>query len=202
MNRFFLLLSSLVEIYSVLCIVRLFLTWIPGAAYSKAADVLSKICDPFLNVFRGIKFLRIGAIDFSPALALCALAVLSSILKSISYGAQFSPILILIVFLSAIESFIISILTFIIIIHIIRLVIIFVQGMPMNRSPILESLDSVLMPFCYKIAKTFTLGRSVTYKTALIISIITLILFSIVTAVLFNMLGSALTKTVIALNGL
>ncbi|MBP5252072.1 MAG: YggT family protein [Treponema sp.] len=202
MRSFFSLLAVLVELYSILCIARLFLTWIPGASYSRVTEWLSKICDPFLNIFRGVKFLRAGAIDFSPALALCVLAVLSSLFKTLSYGIILSPLVLLAVFFSVLESFIISILSFILVVLIIRLIIIFVQGLPMNRSPLLESLDSVLSPFCYTIAKTFTMGRSVKYKTALIISIITLIAVIALTSLLFNVIGNLLIKGTIAIHSI
>lgn len=33
-------------------------------------QILASICDPYMNYFRGIRFLRIGNMDFSPVLSI------------------------------------------------------------------------------------------------------------------------------------
>ena len=72
-------LATVVSIYSSLCLVRIFLTWIPQANYSKFGQFMSAICDPYLNIFSRVRFLRIGMIDFSPILAFALLSALASV---------------------------------------------------------------------------------------------------------------------------
>ena len=68
-------LEALVDIYCILIFVRCLLTWLPGNTnvMSSVNNVLGKICDPYLNLFR--KFIPPigGTIDISPIIALLVL---------------------------------------------------------------------------------------------------------------------------------
>ena len=45
------ILSGLIVIYTVLCLISIFMTWIPGAKFTKFGKVISSITDPYLNFF-------------------------------------------------------------------------------------------------------------------------------------------------------
>ena len=83
------ILASLVGLYNFLCLIRIALTWIPNVSSSKVSQFLAKICDPYLNIFRGIRGLRLGSFDFSPAIGLLLLALAANVLDSLpaSIGA-------------------------------------------------------------------------------------------------------------------
>ena len=49
------IISAFLSLYSLLCLLRIIITWIPNYSYSKPADILAQICDPYMNLFRGIK---------------------------------------------------------------------------------------------------------------------------------------------------
>ncbi|KAF9614697.1 hypothetical protein IFM89_019825 [Coptis chinensis] len=68
---------NFLNIYNTLLIVRLVLTWFPN---SPAAIVspLSTICDPYLNIFRGIIPPLGGTLDLSPILAFLVLNAITS----------------------------------------------------------------------------------------------------------------------------
>ncbi|WP_407424994.1 YggT family protein, partial [Treponema sp.] len=76
MVNLFSILTSVVLIYTILCFIRVMLSWFPGVEYSRFGAVLSQICDPYLNIFRRFRFLRFSAFDFTPAIALCVLMAL------------------------------------------------------------------------------------------------------------------------------
>ena len=99
LSYIFTFLSTLVSIYTIMCFLRIIFTWIPSLSYSKAARFLAAVCDPYLNFFRRIRWLTIGNLDFSPALALCILGAGTSIFGSLARGHvfSFSRILIMIV---------------------------------------------------------------------------------------------------------
>ena len=86
MTIIFSLLASLISIYTIACIIRIVLTWIPQARSSKFEEIMSKICDPYLNIFSKIKWARIGTFDFSAAIGLCVLAALSSLFQTMGKG--------------------------------------------------------------------------------------------------------------------
>ncbi|KAL2632573.1 hypothetical protein R1flu_004052 [Riccia fluitans] len=68
---------SFLNIYNTLLITRLILTWFPNPP-AIIANPLSTICDPYLNIFRGIIPPLGGSIDLSPILAFLALNVFTN----------------------------------------------------------------------------------------------------------------------------
>ena len=195
MNVIFGIIATVLTIYSLLCFFRIILTWIPEMSYSKAAQFLAGICDPYMNIFRGIKWLRMGSFDFSPALGLCLLGAFSSLFKMLSNGGMISIGMIIAMGIQIISSIISSLLTFIIIGFAVRLLVILMNRNNYNPSSfMLNQLDSSISPLVYRIAKTFTAGRNLTYKTALIISIVSLvaanIIFTFISNILINIVAN------------
>ena len=195
MNVIFGIIATVLTIYSLLCFFRIILTWIPEMSYSKAAQFLAGICDPYMNIFRGIKWLRMGSFDFSPALGLCLLGAFSSLFKMLSNGGMISIGMIIAMGIQIISSIISSLLTFIIIVFAVRLLVILMNRNNYNPSSfMLNLLDSSISPLVYRIAKTFTAGRNLTYKTALIISIVSLvaanIIFTFISNILINIVAN------------
>ena len=86
-------LSGVLGIYSFVIFIRIIFSWAvmfvqrnrnynfnagyeqqDGPTFVETVDsILGKICDPYLNLFRGLRFLRVGMFDLSPAVALCLL---------------------------------------------------------------------------------------------------------------------------------
>ncbi|MEK0182111.1 MULTISPECIES: YggT family protein [Microcoleus] len=62
-------LSSFLQIYFVLMIIRVLLSWFPNINwYDPPFSILSQLTDPYLNLFRSI-IPPLGGIDFSPLIA-------------------------------------------------------------------------------------------------------------------------------------
>ena len=70
-------LVNFFDIFNTLLIVRLVLTWFPSAPQA-IVNPLATICDPYLNLFRGIIPPLGGTLDLSPLLAFLLLNVLTS----------------------------------------------------------------------------------------------------------------------------
>ncbi|KAB8330105.1 YggT family protein [Scytonema tolypothrichoides VB-61278] len=84
MNLLITTLSTFIQIYSTLLIIRVLLTWFPSINwYNQPFAALSQITDPYLNLFRSI-IPPLGGIDFSPILAFLLLNVLSGLLSSLN----------------------------------------------------------------------------------------------------------------------
>lgn len=122
MNSFFIQLfsfiSSLLGIYSIILIVRIILTWIPQQQmynqYGQPVkqerplfDLLCKITDPYLNLFRSSR-LTIGRIDFSTLIAFMVLSILKSLFTTIATIGTITIGIILGVCLQEIWSYVIS----------------------------------------------------------------------------------------------
>lgn len=170
------IISAFLSLYSLLCLLRIIITWIPNYSYSKPADILAQICDPYMNLFRGIKWLRFGSFDFSPALALCILGAGSQLFSSLANGGYINLQMILTIILGMFFSILSSLIFFLIILFAIRLILIMINRDSYNTSGFMANqIDSSISSIVYRIARTFAMGRRITYKAALIISIIALL---------------------------
>lgn len=170
------IISAFLSLYSLLCLLRIIITWIPNYSYSKPADILAQICDPYMNLFRGIKWLRFGSFDFSPALALCILGAGSQLFSSLANGGYINLQMILAMILGIFFSILSSLIFFLIILFAIRLILIMINRDSYNTSGFMANqIDSSISSIVYRIARTFAIGRRITYKAALIISIIALL---------------------------
>lgn len=78
-------ISSTLSLYQSALIARIILTWFPSAP-AAIQNPLSTICDPYLNIFRGIIPPIGGTIDLSPILAFVALDFLTG--SASSLGAE------------------------------------------------------------------------------------------------------------------
>lgn len=170
------IISAFLSLYSLLCLLRIIITWIPNYSYSKPADILAQICDPYMNLFRGIKWLRFGSFDFSPALALCILGAGSQLFSSLANGGYINLQMILSMILEIFFLIPSSLIFFLIILFAIRLILIMINRDSYNTSGFMANqIDSSISSIVYRIARTFAMGRRITYKAALIISIIALL---------------------------
>ncbi|MEG1503529.1 MAG: YggT family protein [Enterococcus sp.] len=75
-------LSRLVYFYTILLVVYALMSWFPGAYQSKLGQMLGKICEPFLDLFRRLP-LQFGGIDFSVMAAIIALNIALEVLQKI-----------------------------------------------------------------------------------------------------------------------
>lgn len=188
-------IASLVSVYTFICFIRIILTWIPTLSYSKFTNILASITDPYLNLFRGIRWLRMGSFDFSPAVGLCLLSVASSLLAHFSRMARFSVGSILGMVTGLLWSLISSIISFILILFVVRLVIILIKKNDYySGNPIMEQIDHSIAPLVHNISKLFTGGNKITYKTALIIASITLFVLQILGGFFFNWISALLAS--------
>ncbi len=185
------IISAFLSLYSLLCLLRIIITWIPNYSYSKPADVLAQICDPYMNLFRGIKWLRFGSFDFSPALALCILGAGSQLFSSLANGGYINLQMILAMILGIFFSILSSLIFFLIILFAIRLILIMINRDSYNTSGFMANqIDSSISPIVYRIARTFAMGRRITYKAALIISIIALLFLQFALRILLALILS------------
>jgi YggT family protein len=72
------------QIYVVLIIVRLLLTWFPTIGWmQQVASTLSIVTDPYLNLFRNL-IPPMGGMDFSAMLAVIVLQVVQSFIVQVA----------------------------------------------------------------------------------------------------------------------
>ncbi len=72
MGLVFGLLLKVIQFYSYALIIYILMSWFPGARESSIGQILGKVCEPYLEVFR--KFIPpLGMFDFSPIVAILTL---------------------------------------------------------------------------------------------------------------------------------
>lgn len=75
-----------VQIYTVLLIVRVLLTWFQTADWAnRAMSFLGPITDPYLNIFRSF-IPPLGGMDFSPILAILLLQWVGRALEQLAFS--------------------------------------------------------------------------------------------------------------------
>ena len=74
-------LSRTLEIYSLILLVRVLLSWFPNLDWSNPVlSSVSSITDPYLNAFRGL-IPPLGGLDLSAIIAFLALQLIQSLLE-------------------------------------------------------------------------------------------------------------------------
>jgi len=76
-------ISSFLQIYFLLLIIRILLSWFPNINwFDPPFSILSQLTDPYLNLFRSL-IPPIGGIDISPILAIFLLQFIQGVVMSI-----------------------------------------------------------------------------------------------------------------------
>lgn len=161
--------SSLISLYSLLCVIRVLLSWMPEIQYTQPGRLLARICDPYLNWFRRFSFTRVGMIDFSPILAIGVLSVVAQILPGIGMTGHISVGIILAGILDVVWSFFSFFLLMLIVALAIRLVYDLVDRY--GSAPFWTMLDRFLNPSISRVCSLLARGKTLPYRTALALTL-------------------------------
>lgn len=119
MQLFFLIIANLIGVYSLLCLIRIIISWVPQAQNNGFYDFLVKICDPFFGMFR-FSFAQVGSLDFSSLIALFFLYIIQQFFQLLAKADGFNALSIVAVFINlivTIGNFIISLLIVVLLIR-------------------------------------------------------------------------------------
>jgi len=84
-------LAYFLQIYFVLILVRVLLSWFPNIDwYSQPFMTLTQLVDPYLNLFRRV-IPPIGGLDLSPILAIFVLQFVSQAVTAVAASAAYMP---------------------------------------------------------------------------------------------------------------
>lgn len=74
------IVNELFYFYNILIILRIFLSWIPNIDWdAQPFKIVRALCDPFLNIFRGIIPPIGGMLDISPIVAIILLQIIQGV---------------------------------------------------------------------------------------------------------------------------
>lgn len=168
------ILSSIISIYSMLCLANIILTWIPAARYTKVGQFLCAITDPYLNFFRKLGWFQIGSVNFSPILSIGLLSLVGSTLAQISRSGRLDISGFLQGIVALLWQIIFGIGIIVFLLALIRLIVLVIKnGVTPYNSP-WNHVDAILSPFCYKFSRPFAIisKKTFSYRTALAITVI------------------------------
>ncbi|EGQ27265.1 MULTISPECIES: YggT family protein [Sporosarcina] len=75
LNNAYLLISGALQVYSILLVIYILMSWVPSTRETKFGQILGKLTEPYLGFFR--KFIPpLGMIDISPIAAIFALQLI------------------------------------------------------------------------------------------------------------------------------
>ncbi len=87
------IIASILSVYNLLILVRIFTTWMSPFKQTTSGgifDTIAKITDPFLRLFRKVKFLQFKRFDFTVLLALMSISIVQNLLSTYAYTGQMS----------------------------------------------------------------------------------------------------------------
>lgn len=180
-------LSAIVSFYSLLCLISIFMTWIPGVKFTKVGRFISSLCDPYLNLFSRFGWLRIANIDFSPIISIGILSLISSILGRITATGRIYFGGILASVLSMVLNVCSSLLTIFALLILIRWIVLIINHGQVSYNSGWYQIDLMLQRFVYKIGNTFV-KKNLSYSTALLINWITLFIVIFLMQSIFTIL--------------
>ena len=164
--------SSLVGLYSLLIVIRILLTWFESTRYSRPAQILSRITDPYLDWWRRTMKFRLGILDFSPIVAIIALSIVQTILATIALHGRISLGIVLAVCLSALWSAVSFVLAFCCIVLVLRMIA--YLGNRDMYGLFWQTVDTISRPILYRINRIIFGRRIMGYMTSIIVSLVAL----------------------------
>ena len=167
-------LAGVTSVYMILILIRILLTWFPGADFGKPYILLCSICDPYLAWFRRFRIFKNNPVDFSPMLAVAFLSLLHNVFITWGQMGRFSIAIILVMLLNALWTIVFWVLGFFIVILFLRLIAFL--GNSNIYSPFWRFVDFIAQPIMYRVNRIFFPNRIVSYIFRIIFSIIVFLL--------------------------
>ena len=185
-------LSSVLSVYMLLLFIRILLTWFSGATLGRSLELLKRVTDPYLDIFRRIPFLRTDRIDFSPIAAILSLVIVLNIINTLRLYGTISLGIILALIVSALWSAAFFILCFFAILMAARLVSTLFQTA--SFTPFWHTIDLIVNPLLAFIQRTLFRGRQLSYKAGLGAGVAVAGVTAIVGRLLISVLVGALQR--------
>jgi len=173
-------LSMLLSLYSFIIVIRIFLSWggIGASRFGKAHTYITKITDPYLNLFRRFPGLQRGAFDFSPILAMISLSILNNIFSILGAQGKITVGIILAIIVKAAGSVLSFFIILFIILFAIRLLLEYRKTA--NSIQYIAILDNLLSGMQNRVHNLLFKGKEVPARTLLTSSVVSFIALSIV----------------------
>ncbi|OHD14132.1 MAG: hypothetical protein A2Z96_05695 [Spirochaetes bacterium GWB1_48_6] len=173
-------ITAFLSVYMILISLRIMLTWFGGMRLGNAGVMLGRITDPYLNIFRRLKFLQTAqGMDFSP---IAALLVLNLVVTGLNYfrmgatGGQMAALPFELIW-SALAFFI----GLVFVVALVRFITLVAGWGGMH--PVFQMIDRLIQPLVVKFSRMIS-RRLVTYRTGLLLLMAATVLASVLGGIL------------------
>jgi YggT family protein len=165
--------SSLLVVYLLVLLLRVTLAWFFPQTNGRAWEILRAITDPYLNLFRGIRFLRGNVFDFSPVAALLVLILATNLVNQLANIGRITVGFFLASLLSVAWSGVGFLLVFFAIVGVIRYIpILFPDS---GSSPIWRVVDLIIRPVVAWVTRVLQFPARFGYQQQLLVTILALL---------------------------
>lgn len=163
-------LGAVSSVYMFLIMTRVILSWFPVAAPGRFLSLLNSMTDPYLDVFRRVRFLRSQTVDFSPVAALAVLSVLTQIFTTAATYGTVTVGFILALVVRAVWSFFSFFLSFLGFAMTARLIAYLAHWNSLH--PVWRVVDALINPMLFRVNRVLYRNRIVNFRQSLITGII------------------------------
>jgi len=179
-------LAALLSVYMLILFIRILLSWFQPRRLGKVYDIIYRITEPYLKIFRRLKFLHTGRFDFSSLVAIISLVIVENIFLTLATYGRITFGIILALLVRAAWSAGSFILFFYIIIIVVRFFSL-VASRNYN-APGWQSLDSMIQPLMFRLNRIIRPKNPMKYTTTLIIMAAILIFGYLILRLFFRFL--------------
>jgi YggT family protein len=160
--------------YLLLLSLRIVLSWFRASLYGRPWQLLEKVTEPYLALFRRIPFLRQGLFDFAPIVAILLIVVALDLVNELLFYGQITLGFVLASIVSAVWSGLSFLLLLFAVVAALRL-----AGFAARtaRNPGLwRALDLIVQPMASWFSRLLSLGSRVSYPQRLALMAVALLL--------------------------
>lgn len=173
------IISAVLYVYTLVCLASVIMTWLPGVKFTKVGKFVSKISDPYMNIFSRKGWFRLGYVDFSPIVSIGLLTLVSTILANIQKTGKIYIGGILSTIIGSIWGIAQSLIGLLFLFIFIRWIALLVSHGVTPYDSIWTKFDQALNGIVYKICGTFY-KKPINYQNALLVSWIVVLSIDII----------------------
>ena len=163
------IVNAVIIVYVLLLSVRIILGWFAPQAMGRAWELLCAVTDPYLNLFRRIRFLHAGMFDFSPVAAVLVLLLAARLVDRLMYWGRITVGFFLASVFAAAWSGVSFLLILFLIVGLVRTIPIIFRGAA--SSPVWRVADLLIQPVVAWVMRVFRLGPRAGYTQHLLLTI-------------------------------
>jgi YggT family protein len=162
------------SIYIILLIIRILFAWLRPNMFNPIVRFVYRLTDPYLKLFAGMRFMRIGALDFSPIFAFYVLFLMQELLYKLILRGHIT----LEFFLDQVALYSFRFVYFFLVIFIITVALRFIFGFVRMRgnNVIVTAIYSVSEPAVRPFRNLLKVQREGSFDIAALLSLIVIIL--------------------------